>query len=38
VATIATAALDAGIGAPAVTVIGDVAGLDLSVLDSGRDA
>ena len=39
VATIATAAREAGIGAPAVTVIGDVAALDLIVLDSrGHDA
>ena len=30
VATIATAAHEAGIGPPAVTVIGDVAGLDLT--------
>ena len=39
VATIAAAAQDAGIDPPAVTVIGDVAGLDLTVLDlSGHDA
>jgi uroporphyrin-III C-methyltransferase len=34
VTTIATAAHEAGVGPPAVTVIGDVAALDLPVLDS----
>ena len=38
VAGIAQAAADAGIAPPAVTVIGDVAALDLPVLDIGHDA
>jgi len=36
-ATIAAAASEAGVGPPAVTVIGDVAALDLPGLDSGHD-